>query len=278
MRNFLKNLSKGCLGVLLASSVMILPAKAQYIGPHQPQKPPMQETKVTKAIEKLLGKKKKDDAAEGTATENAEGTPAAHNHTHDNVDEADEKPAPPRELPVPGVVAIPKREPILSQPPLTSVKIEEPQIDAENPPPMNHPKLDDPANPLGLVDALNRLKKYTALNDAHRYAEAKPGLIQLRQWLMEVTEAHISLYKTLNQLPSARAQAELEKTLALEFAQLRDRAMVELAKVYIAEKEYSKAVKELTEVVKSQPRSKVGLRSYEMLQEIGFTEKLQLAQ
>ncbi|HEY9745451.1 MAG TPA: hypothetical protein V6C99_04470, partial [Oculatellaceae cyanobacterium] len=83
---------------------------------------------------------------------------------------------------------------------------------------------------------------------------------------------------TLNQLPSARAQAELEKTLALEFAQLRDRAMVELAKVYIAEKEYSKAVKELTEVVKSQPRSKVGLRSYEMLQEIGFTEKLQLAQ
>jgi lipopolysaccharide biosynthesis regulator YciM len=129
-----------------------------------------------------------------------------------------------------------------------------------------------------LVDAQNRLKKFVALTDAHRYVEAKPGLMQLRQWLVDMTEAHIGLYKTLNQIPSARAQAELEKTLALEFAQLRDRAMVEMAKIHIADKDYTKAVKELTDVVKSQPKSKVGLRSYEMLQEIGFTEKLQLAQ
>ena len=54
--------------------------------------------------------------------------------------------------------------------------------------------------------------------------------------------------------------------------------MMETAKVYISEKEYTKAVKELADVVKSQPRSKLGLRSYEILQEIGFTEKLQLTQ
>lgn len=253
-------------GVALVSAPN--PALAQYIGPQQPPKI-QTDTKVTKAIEKLLGKKKDD--ANGAADQQ----PTIESQASQ---EDDMKSGSPKEMPVPGVVAIPQRGPILSQPPLTAAKVEDPQIDPENPPVLNHPKLDDPNNPLGLVDALNRLKKYAALNDAHRYAEARPGLSQLRQWLVDVTEAHIGLYKTLNQIPSARAQAELEKTLALEFAQLRDRAMVEMAKIYIAEKDFTKAVKELTDVVKSQPRSKLGLRSYEILQEIGFTEKLQLAQ
>jgi tetratricopeptide (TPR) repeat protein len=167
---------------------------------------------------------------------------------------------------------------MLTQPPLENAKIEPPQVDEQNPPPIDHPKLDDPTNPLGLTDAANRLQKLSKLVDAKRYYEAKPGLAQLRQWLVDLTEAHIGLYKVLNQLPSARAQAELEKELALQFAQLRDRTMMEMARIYISEKEYPKAIKELTEVVKSQPRSKVGLQSYELLQEIGFTEKLQLTQ
>jgi hypothetical protein len=258
------------LGLSLALASTDLAARAQYIGPQQP--PKMQaDTKVTKAIEKLLGKKKDDANTQPDQQPVIEEPESSHQ-------EEEVKPGKPKEMPIPGVVAIPQRGPILSQPPLTSAKVEEPQIDPKNPPVLNHPKLDDPANPLGLVDAQNRLKKYIALNEAHRYAEAKPGLAQLRQWLVDMTEAHIGLYKTLNQIPSARAQAELEKTLALEFAQLRDRAMVEMAKVYIADKDFTKAIKDLTDVVKSQPRSKLGLRSYEMLQEIGFTEKLQLAQ
>lgn len=270
--------------IIVLSTVITSPALAQYMGPMQPQKPPMQETKVTRAIEKLLKKKNagKDKAAPN-ATEatdvNEKAPPSLDDSVSDQAEEMDPKAAKAAEKDMlPGVMAIPQRGPILAQPPLTTAKIEATQIDAEHPPILDHPKLDDPTNPLGLVEAQNRLKKCATLIEAKRYIEAKPGLSQLRQWLVDVTEAHISLYKTLNQIPSARAQAELEKTLALEFAQLRDRAMVENAKIYIADKEYPKAVKELTEVIKSQPKSKVGLRSYEMLQEIGFTEKLQLAQ
>lgn len=257
------------LSVLLATTLCISTglscgAMAQ-IGPQPPQKRPAPPNPITKAITKFV-KSNNKSVEEGEEVE-AEATEAS----------GPKRPtaASPMEIPKEGPMAHP---PLLNQPPLTNAKIEEPQVDTSNPPVLTHPKLDDPTNPLGLMDAQLRLKKFAGMVDAKRFEEAKPGLLQLRQFLVDLTEAHIGLYKTLNQLPSARGQAELEKELALQFAQLRDRAMMETAKVYIAEKEYSRAVKELTEVVKSQPRSKMGLRSYEMLQEIGFTEKLQLTQ
>lgn len=262
------------LGIVLACTVAISNEALAQVGPPPPHVMPAQESKVGKAIEKLLKKKKEDK--EGTT---AESKPQAQPNPEDELTDEEKAALKAKQKDmVPGVIAIPQREPILAQPPLTTVKIEATQIDSEHPPVLDHPKLDDPTNPLGLVDAQNRLKKFGVLVDAQRFAEAKTGLLQLRQWLVDVTEAHIGLYKTLNQIPSARAQAELEKTLALEFAQLRDRAMVDMAKIYIADKDYTRAMKELVDVVKSQPKSKIGLRSYELLQEIGFTEKLQLAQ
>jgi hypothetical protein len=172
----------------------------------------------------------------------------------------------------------PERPPLLTQPPLGNANIETPQIDTAHPPILTHPKLDDPHNPLGFRDSEVKLKRYIDLVSAHRYAEARPGVLALKQFLTDITEAHIGLYKTLTQIPSARGQAELEKELALQFAQLRDRAIVESARIHIADKDYFHAVKELTDVVKSQPRTRLGVHSYELLQEMGFTEKLQLTQ
>lgn len=270
--NRLTQVAAKSLGVVLASSLVVssvLMAGAfaqEEVGPLPPQKKPQQLNPVSQAVSKFI-KGKKTDKNKGEDDEESS--------------DAAEKP----------VVAIPKgsvkdteprsfvqHPPLLNQPPLTNAKIDEPQVDTSNPPPMGHPKLDDPTNPLGFTEAETKLRRYITLVDAKRFEEAKPGLVQLRQFLVDLTEAHIGLYKTLNQLPSARGQAELEKELALEFAQLRDRAMMETAKVYISERDYPRAVKELTEVVKSQPKSKLGLRSYEILQEIGFTEKLQLTQ
>lgn len=247
-------------GAVASCVLLSLTATAQSVGPMPPQPKPQKESAVGKALGKLF---KKD------------GDPDAQ----DDDDEVGPKNTPASTIGAPAAATTaPQRPPMLNQPPLTQANVEKPQVDAENPPVINHPRLDDPNNPLGLTETENKLKRLIALLDANRYAEAKPGLIQLRQWLVDVTEAHIALYKTLNQIPSARAQAELEKELALLFAQLRDRTMMEVARVYIAEQDYHRAIKELTEVVKSQPRSRLGLRSYEMLQEIGFTEKLQLAQ
>jgi hypothetical protein len=281
------------LSLLLVSLLSASHGHAQ-VGPQPPQQRPPQDNQVTKALIRLLNKTKKTD---GTKT--TEGTPAPVGSTSSgtqqnnpqlpNVPTGGSNPNPSAvntlQAPLPpegGAPPFPEPEtghpPLLTQPPLTNVKVDDPQVDKANPPIMNHPKLDDPTNPLGFSDAEIKLKRYIGLVDAHRYTEARPGLLALRQSLVDLTEAHIGLYKSLNQLPSARGQAELEKELALQFAQLRDRAMMESARVFISDKEYIRAVKELSEVVKSQPRTRLGLRCYELLQEIGFTEKLQLTQ
>jgi|GEM_PF-1537534 len=171
-----------------------------------------------------------------------------------------------------------ERPPLITPPPFGEAHIETPSIDTKNPPILTHPRLDDPHNPLGFRDSELKLKHYIDLISAHRYADARPGIMNLKQFLTDLTEAHIGLYKTLSQVASARAQAELEKELALQFAQLRDRAVVEAARVHIADKDYDHAIKELADVVKSQPRTRLGLHAYELLQEIGFTEKLQIRQ
>jgi tetratricopeptide (TPR) repeat protein len=269
------------VGIALASSLLISVAAVSVasaqMGPMPPREKPQRDNPVVKTLGKMFKQKKDEAAAEESADEQAAQGEAGQDVGPQAASGKPKVSAPPdaeevmRQAPA-------GRPPMLTQPPLENAKIEPPQVDEQNPPPIDHPKLDDPTNPLGLTDAANRLQKLSKLVDAKRYYEAKPGLAQLRQWLVDLTEAHIGLYKVLNQLPSARAQAELEKELALQFAQLRDRTMMEMARVYISEKEYPKAIKELTEVVKSQPRSKVGLQSYELLQEIGFTEKLQLTQ
>lgn len=264
--------------LLLASVVCMLsgaeaPAQ-QVMGPPQPRPVVRQESPVVNAIGRFLKGHRTEKRDAGEDTNNQSGKEAG----------ASERPV--VRLPLESENAghpahrqeEPKRPPLLSQPPLTNVRVEAPEVDMKNPPVTNHPKLNDPANPLGFTEAENRLHKYAQMIEARRYEEAKPGILQLRQWLVDLTEAHIGLYKTLNQVPSARGQAELEKELALQFAQLRDRALVDAARIYISEKDYFRAIKELTDVVKSQPRSKLGLRAYELLQEIGFTEKLQLTQ
>lgn len=286
--NCLKKTATRSLGLVLASSLVLaialqLPAQAQ-IGPEAPAPKPPMENSVGKALGKWLKNQKAPDAKSTTEAPVAKSNKVFtqdDNYMGDKTQQPANAPgllAPKKQAGQQQVIEAPKHPPLLVQPPLNNAKIDSTVMDSENPPVMGHPKLDDPTNPLGFADAEIKLKRFSQMVDQKRYTEAKPGLIQLRQYLVDLTEAHISLYKTLNQLPSARGQAELEKELALEFAQLRDRAMLESAKIYISEREYSKAVKELADVVKSQPRSKLGLRSYEMLQEIGFTEKLQLTQ
>jgi len=277
-----KIMTKSNLSLLLSTAismlVLSLPVAQAQIGPQAPPPKPPAENHVGKALSKWLKGTKKPDATTSQANKPNRSLTKDDNLIM-NPDQQQAAPAKPQpgQMPTAPTTSI-QHPPLLVQPPLSNAKIDKTVLDSENPPALNHPKLDDPTNPLGFADAEVKLKKLSLLVDEKRFMEAKPGLIQLRQSLVDLTEAHIGLYKTLNQVPSAKGQAELEKELALEFAQLRDRAMMETAKVYIAEREYTKAVKELSDVVKSQPRSKLGLRSYEILQEIGFTEKLQLTQ
>ncbi len=173
------------------------------------------------------------------------------------------------------VKAAPKRPPLIEKPTLARPEIATPQASKEDPP-VKLPSLDSPGNPLGLSVAEDRLNEVADLLEKKQIGLAKAKLVPLRQWLIEATEAHIDLYKALSKLPSARAQAELEKQLALEFAILRDKSLYQMANIYVAERNHREAIKGLTEIVKSQPSSVLGIKSYKLLQQIGFTQKLQL--
>lgn len=248
--------------VVLASVALVSAANAQMVGPVAPPEKPVDNTplkeRMTESFKKMFTPQPENTSADDikSGTGNAAAEPAED--------------APPAKA------EPPRRPPMLKQAPLSNARVTEPEVDPENPP-ITRIKVDDPGNPLGLADATNRMKDIIALMEQSRFAEAQLKLMPLRQWLVDSAEAHINLYKTLNNIPSARAQAELEKQLGLEFALLRDRALFEMAKIYINQNDSRKAVKELTDVVKSQPKSQIGIRAYEMLQEIGFTEKLHLS-
>jgi hypothetical protein len=169
------------------------------------------------------------------------------------------------------------KHPPLMQAPALSADIETPEVSHENPP-MAHPTLDDPNNPLGITASQKQLDAIDRLIDNKQYISARSQLAPLKQWLIDATEIHIDLYKTLSKLSSARTQAEFEKQVALKFGMLRDEALFLQGRILVGENQLKDATKMLTEVIKSQPRSDIGVQAYGMLQQIGFTEKIQLAQ
>jgi hypothetical protein len=247
-------------GSLLLLALLALPASAQ-VGPPDPTvpsrpKPSYQQNNTKNFFHKLLGMPVEEPkSAEKKPTQSA-----------------------PTQSASPDTASSPQR---FERPPLLApagdpqVRIEPPVASPENPP-AKTPLLDNPNNPLGLMYADKRLKQAQQQIAIRDFAEAKAILKPLRQWLIDATEAHITLYKSLENVANARAQAEMEKQVALQFALMRDEALFELGRLEVEEKNHQAAVKTLTDVVKSQPRSGLGLKAYALLQQIGFTEKLQL--
>lgn len=133
-----------------------------------------------------------------------------------------------------------------------------------------------PSNTLGLTYAENVIKKSANLYKQNRISEAKKTLETESDWLVDATEYHTNVFRILREVEDAKAQAELEKDLALKFAILRDKAYYQLALIYIAEKNLSKATDNLVNIVRSQPDTELGFNSYNQLQQIGFTYKVQL--
>jgi hypothetical protein len=281
------------IGLLLLSAAFQAPpiALAQTAGPMSPEErkalqppaPPSPMDNVKKGFINLFKPDKnsnKNNADLPSNKQNPYGTTVP-----DIADPASDRSAPrpatakPTEARIqePEKPTAPARPPLISQPPLQNVKVAEPVVSQENPP-VKLVTLDNPHNPLGFADAENRLNQIDALIKDNQLTQARNLLTPLKQWLVDSTEAHLGLHKALGNVSSARAQSELEKQLALQFALMRDKAMFLMGSINVKESNYKTAIKDLTEVIKSQPRSEMGLKSYQMLQEIGFTEKLQLTE
>lgn len=142
--------------------------------------------------------------------------------------------------------------------------------------PMTPSLVVDPKNKLGLAYPFVQLEKSKELLKVKNFAGAKVIVQPLSEWLTTLTESHIQLFKKLNGIDTAKNQAQVEKRLALDSALLRDKAYYQLALIYLGENNEKEAIKYFIEVIKSQPKTELGMKSYEILQQIGFTEKVRL--
>jgi len=222
-----------------------------------------------------IKQKKKDGDETTTAAETTDTT-----ETETSSDQAEETalkatPQPTRSAEAPSAPKHPARPKLIQQAPLNNPNVADPTPSADNPP-IATPSLDNESNPLGLANARKRLNLTAKLIDEKKFHEAHEMLTPLKEWLVQSTEAHISLYKALNNVPSARAQAELEKQVALDFARMRDKAFLQMGEINIGQSKKQEAIPLLIEVIKSQPRGDIGIKAYEILQQIGFTQQLQL--
>lgn len=136
--------------------------------------------------------------------------------------------------------------------------------------------ISDPQNKLGLAYPYIQLEQSKELLKKKDIAGAKAIVEPLSEWLTKLTEYHIELFKKLNSIDTAKNQAQIEKRLALDSALLRDKAYYQLALIYLGENNEKDAIKYFLEVIKSQPQTELGMKSYEILQQIGFTEKIRL--
>lgn len=235
------------LGGLIASTVAITPAEAFW---------------------PFSKKKKNQDVTEQQTSEQTEDASSAEAAPAD-------EPVATETIPQPYVEPEPTVK-LVSPLSGSDIAVDDPVNSSDAPPQKVYVTVDDPKNPLGITTSAETLDQIGKLIEAKKYAEAKAKLDPLLSWLVDSTEAHIALNKTLTKIPSARVQAELEKQLALQFALLRDKAFFSKALVAVGEKNNGEAVKNLSKVVQSQPRGQMGLKAYEMLQKMGFTEKIQV--
>jgi len=134
----------------------------------------------------------------------------------------------------------------------------------------------DPKNQLSLVYSEAMINKTYDLIRKNKLDDAKAAIEPTYIWLNDATEYHTGLYKVLKDIDTAQTQADLERDLALKYAILRDKAGYQLALLYIEDNKPKEAVKKLVDIVRSQPTTKLGFESYQVLQELGFTYKAQL--
>lgn len=126
-------------------------------------------------------------------------------------------------------------------------------------------------NPVGIAYAENVIKKTESYIKTKNFVAAQKTLDEVYDWIMNAAEYHTDLFMTLRKVDTAQAQSEIERNLAIKFASVRDNTLFLQAQIYINQGLKYKAVKNLVEIVRSQPDSELGFKAYKKLQEIGFT-------
>ncbi len=129
--------------------------------------------------------------------------------------------------------------------------------------------------PLSIEALDSKLSKSIELINLKNFIKAEQTLDPLVKWLTDSTEYHILLLNTLKDQQDAQYQAEMERAYAIKSALLRDKAIYYYAIALMKQQKNEEAARNFILVVQSQPKSKLGFDSYQKLQELGFTQKIQ---
>lgn len=131
---------------------------------------------------------------------------------------------------------------------------------------------EDPKNELSLTFAAIKIEEAREYQNNGNFIESERILKEISKWLKDSAEYHFDLYEKLNSNLKTLSISKIERAYAHDFAKLRDKSYFYLAKIYIKQKKVKKAIPLYIEIIKSQPDSKLGLKSYRMLKVLKFVD------
>lgn len=134
------------------------------------------------------------------------------------------------------------------------------------------PSPEDLKNELSYAHALKRVEDLEKLYQEGYFEVILPKAKETAKWLDSATTSHFTLFKAYSKDIEDTRVSQIERQLSLDFAKLRDRAILNLGKLYMKLGYKKKAVTEFVKVVKSDPDAEVSTEAYKLLIEIGFSK------
>jgi len=190
-------------------------------------------------------------------------------------------------------LAIPYLPPVLAQAPLPGVSYEQPDQPAR-PAPVYAPAALPGSSPLpgsaamyaksGATDSAYRSLPLTPQDAKLRIEElknlvliSKPQEVQDRiinmcEWLVDMTEAHNKLANVFSKQDSLKSAAQSEKAMAQKFSHLKNEAQLLKAELLIRQNRAPEALGPLVDIVSNEPKGTAGVAAYKRLKELGFSE------
>ncbi len=128
--------------------------------------------------------------------------------------------------------------------------------------------------PLSAEEARIRLEDLSNRLAVSRPDEVKDSIYALSEWLQDVADAHWKMFKAFEKADATKAQALKEKEIGLKFSQLKNRAKLLKADLYIKQNRYPEALGPLVDIVTAEPTTATGQAAYKRLVDMGFSEQV----
>jgi hypothetical protein len=132
--------------------------------------------------------------------------------------------------------------------------------------------------PISANDAQVRLQELASqitynVVPANLLKDIQQNVMELGDWLSDLTDAHYRMYTSFAKFPSTRRAAEAEKITFQNFRLLKHQAQLLKAQILIKQNRVPEALGPLVDVVVAEPQTTTGQSAYKLLKEIGFSQE-----